>query len=56
MGHRQSYWFSFLMGVLLVFFGAVILLDRLGIETDMLWDFWPVVVIAVGVGVIFSRR
>ncbi len=56
MARAGSRWFSILIGTLFIFFGVVLLLDHLGMETDTLWRYWPVVLIALGVGVIFSRK
>ncbi len=56
MARSGSRWFSVLIGTVLIFFGGVLLLDRLGIETETFWRYWPVVLNALGVGVIFSKR
>jgi hypothetical protein len=42
---RQLLW-----GLLLVGFGTIVLLDRMGIaDTDSLWHYWPLVLVVVGI-------
>lgn len=44
-------------GMLLLILGALMLLNRFDIITGGVWDyFWPVVVIAIGVSMIFKSR
>jgi hypothetical protein len=45
------------IGILLLIMGALILLERMGVIPGGAWDyFWPVVVIALGLSMIFKRR
>ena len=44
-------------GVLLIILGALMLLDRLGVITGDLGDFfWPVVVLAIGVSMVIKNK
>jgi len=46
-----------LFGFLLVLFGILMLLDRLGIIYGDVWDyFWPAAVIALGLSMVFKNR
>ncbi len=45
------------LGVLLLLLGVLLLLERLGVIPGGSWNyFWPVVIIAVGVSLIFKSR
>ncbi len=44
-------------GSLLIILGILMLLDRMGIIHGDLWNyFWPILVIALGVSIIFKDR
>lgn len=46
-----------LIGFLLVLFGILMLLDRLGIIYGDVWDyFWPGAIIAFGLSLVFRER
>lgn len=45
------------IGVLLVLLGALMLLDRLGIISGPVWDyFWPLALVALGVSMIVKNK
>ena len=45
------------LGVLLLLLGGLLLLERLDVIPGGSWDyFWPVVIIAIGVSLIFKNR
>lgn len=45
------------VGVLLLLLGALMLLDKMGIITGDVWDyFWPVALVALGASMIFKDR
>lgn len=44
-------------GVLLIIMGVLMLLDQLGVLHGDMWDyFWPTVIIAIGVSMIFKHK
>jgi membrane-bound ClpP family serine protease len=46
-----------LIGLLLIIFGVLMLLDRMGIIYGDIWDyFWPLAVIAFGLSIIFKEK
>ena len=46
-----------LLGFLLLLFGVLMLLDRMHIIYGDVWDyFWPIVVIAFGLSLVFKSR
>ena len=45
------------LGFLLLVFGILMLLDRMGIIYGDVWDyFWPIAVVAFGLSLIFKSR
>ncbi|MCK4301132.1 MAG: hypothetical protein KAW91_00070 [candidate division Zixibacteria bacterium] len=45
------------LGVLLLLMGVLLLLERLDVIPGGSWDyFWPVVIIAIGVSLVFKNR
>jgi len=49
--HRLSF------GVVLMVIGVVLLLDKMELlEMRSLWHYWPILVVALGVGGLFERR
>lgn len=44
-------------GIVLIIIGVVLLLNNLGVlDWDFLWKFWPVILIAAGVMMLFPRK
>lgn len=44
-------------GIVLILIGVLFLLDNFGIDLwDNLWRFWPVILIAAGVAMLFPKR
>ena len=44
-------------GALLLIFGVLLLLDKLGVINGNIWDyFWPAALVALGVHLIFRSR
>jgi uncharacterized membrane protein len=39
-------------GLLLIILGALLLLSNLGIITQSIWDYWPVIFIIIGLKII----
>lgn len=53
MSRRQSS--QIVVGLLMISAGTVLLLENVGlVRVDGLWRYWPVVVIAIGVGRVFD--
>jgi len=45
------------IGALLILAGAILLLDKMGYMPGDFWDyFWPVIIIALGIKILFSKR
>ena len=56
MSNHRSGWFRYMAGSALVFFGIVLLLQKLNIIDELAWSFWPVVLIVVGIAIIVKRH
>lgn len=56
MGHRSNGWFRYVVGTGLIFLGAGILLERLGLIHYALWSYWPVLLIIIGIGILVKKK
>ena len=43
-----------LMGVTLIFFGVLLLLENLGVSNDLIGNYWPVILIILGLASILN--
>jgi hypothetical protein len=49
--------FVLFIGILLLLLGVLLLLERFGVVYGGFWDwFWPVVIIALGLSLVFKHR
>ena len=42
------------MGVTLIFFGVLLLLENLGVSNDLIGNYWPVILIILGLASILN--
>lgn len=54
---RRHFDVRFLIGLLIIGAGVILLLDRLGVEMNFrVWDFWPVLLIVLGLGKLLQPK
>jgi hypothetical protein len=57
VGESNARRFLMFFGVLLIIMGVLMLLDQLGVLPGDMWDyFWPTVIMAIGVSMIFKDK